>query len=112
MATATPAAVADTVVMLSMVAAVLQFVQLAGLTGTTATSSLREDSSGADASLPGPCPRPAGPVLLLGPRQGNLWLVNCLGQPQMVPLDHPGARDRTCCWRACYGIQQLLGHVC
>jgi hypothetical protein len=70
-----------------------QFVQLAGLTGTTATSSLREDSSGADASLPGPCPRPAGPVLLLGPRQGNLWLVNSLGQPQMVPLDHPGEPD-------------------
>lgn len=75
----------------------LQFVQLAGLTGTTATSSLREDSSGADASLPGPCPRPAGPVLLLGPRQGNLWLVNCLGQPQMVPLDHPGIRSRCLC---------------
>ncbi|KAF6235943.1 hypothetical protein COO60DRAFT_484505 [Scenedesmus sp. NREL 46B-D3] len=75
----------------------LQFVQLAGLTGTTATSSLREDSSGGDASLPGPCPRPAGPVLLLGPRQGNLWLVNALGQPQMLPLSHPGIRSRCLC---------------
>lgn len=71
-------------------ASTLQFVQLAALTGTTATSSLRADSSGADASLPGPCARPAGPVALLGPRQGNLWLVNSLGQPVLVPLSHPG----------------------
>lgn len=70
--------------------ATLQFVQLATLTGTTATSSLRADSSGADASVPGPCARPAGPVVVLGPRQGNLWLVNSLGQPVLVPLSHPG----------------------
>jgi hypothetical protein len=84
------AAADSTSVLFIGAAALLQFVQLAGLTGTTATSSLREDSSGAEASLPGPCPRPAGPVLLLGPRQGNLWLVKSLGQPQMVPLHHPG----------------------
>lgn len=75
----------------------LQFVQLAALTGTTATSSLRADSSAADASLPGPCPRPAGPLALLGPRQGNLWLVNSLGQPLVVPLTHPGIRARCLC---------------
>eukprot|EP00878_Enallax_costatus_P029671 GHUV01032212.1.p1 GENE.GHUV01032212.1~~GHUV01032212.1.p1 ORF type:complete len:886 (+),score=247.65 GHUV01032212.1:482-3139(+) len=77
--------------------ATLQFVQLAALTGTTATSSLRADSSGADASLPGPCSRPAGPVALLGPRQGNLWMVNSLGQSVLVPLSHPGIRARCLC---------------
>jgi hypothetical protein len=69
-----------------------QFIQLAGLTGTTATSGLRSGSSGRDASLPGPVPRPPGPVALLGPRQGNLWLVNSLGQPVLLPLTHPGER--------------------
>jgi hypothetical protein len=67
-----------------------QFIQLAGLTGTTATSRLRSSSSGRDACLPGPVPRPPGPVALLGPRQGNLWLVNSLGQPVLLPLTHPG----------------------
>lgn len=67
-----------------------QFIQLAGLTGTTATSALRSGSSGRDASLPGPVPRPPGPVALLGPRQGNLWLVNSLGQPVLLPLTHAG----------------------
>lgn len=67
-----------------------QFIQLAGLTGTCATSSLRASSSGRDASLPGPSARPPGPIALLGPRQGNLWLVNALGQPLILPLSHPG----------------------
>jgi hypothetical protein len=76
-----------------------QFIQLAGLTGTTATSRLRAASSGRDACLPGPVPRPPGPLALLGPRQGNLWLVNSLGQPMMLPLTHPGV------WTHCL-------HVC
>lgn len=69
---------------------VLQFLQLAALSGTTATSSLKAGSSGGEASLPGPCPRPPGPVALLGPRRGQLWLVNALGQPVLLPLTHPG----------------------
>lgn len=72
------------------VACCVQFIQLAGLTGTTATSRLRASSSGRDASLPGPVTRPPGSVTLLGPRQGNLWLVNALGQPVIIPLTHPG----------------------
>lgn len=91
----------------------LQFVQLAALTGTTATSSLRADSSGADASLPGACARPAGPVAVLGARQGNLWLVNSLGQPLLVPLSHPGRTADSCIplqaawctWAVVYGYQ-------
>eukprot|EP00879_Flechtneria_rotunda_P027146 GHRR01029020.1.p1 GENE.GHRR01029020.1~~GHRR01029020.1.p1 ORF type:complete len:665 (+),score=238.43 GHRR01029020.1:41-2035(+) len=78
-------------------ASTLQFIQLAGLTGTAATSSLRAGSSGATASLPGPGPRPAGPLALLGPRRGNLWLANSLGQPVLLPLTHPGIRARCLC---------------
>jgi hypothetical protein len=80
----------------------LQLVQLAGLTGTSATSSLRAGCAGRDASLPGPVARPAGPIALIGPRQGNLWLVNALGQPLLLPLTHPG----TC------GVVVLRGFGC
>jgi predicted oxidoreductase len=31
-------------------------------------------------------------VALLGPRRGNLWLVNCYGQPMVMSLEHPGER--------------------
>jgi hypothetical protein len=93
-----------------------QVITLASITGSTATSSLRDDSpppvstptttafsvngssssssssSSSDASLPAPQPRPPGPVALLGPRRGNLWLVNCYGQPMVMSLQHPGER--------------------
>lgn len=45
---------------------------------------------GAGASLPSPNARPPGPVALLGPREGGLWLVNSFGQPMVMPMSHPG----------------------
>lgn len=102
------------------VCTVTQFLQLAGLTGTCATSRLRSSSSGRDASLPGPVPRPPGPLALIGPRQGHLWLVNSLGQPVLLPLTHPGRYILTCvgvvvgvCWWVCCCLLAqllLLGH--
>lgn len=68
----------------------MQVVTLAAVSGTTATSSLRASSSSSDAALPGADARPPGPLALLGPRGGNLWLVNCYGQPMIIPLTHPG----------------------
>ena len=39
--------------------------------------------------------RPAGPAIVLGVRDGNLWLADDVGQPFVVPLTHPGLRART-----------------
>lgn len=43
---------------------------------------------------PPPMMRPAGPLALLGPRDGCLWAVGLLGQPLAMSLAHPGLR---CC---------------
>ncbi|KAG2438819.1 hypothetical protein HXX76_005360 [Chlamydomonas incerta] len=43
---------------------------------------------------PPPMMRPAGPLALLGPRDGCLWAVGLLGQPMALSLAHPGLR---CC---------------
>jgi hypothetical protein len=77
--------------------AALPFLALADLVGTTATSDLRAAAAGPDSALPGPCPRPPGPVSLVGPRAGRLWLVSATGQPLALPLlghPHPGLRAR------------------
>ncbi|KAG2453326.1 hypothetical protein HYH02_001550 [Chlamydomonas schloesseri] len=41
---------------------------------------------------PPPMMRPAGPLALLGPRDGCLWAVGVLGQPLAMSLAHPGLR--------------------
>ncbi|EFJ48111.1 hypothetical protein VOLCADRAFT_91352 [Volvox carteri f. nagariensis] len=42
--------------------------------------------------LPPPAVRPPGPLVLLGPRDGCLWMVGVLGQPMALGLSHPGLR--------------------
>ena len=54
-----------------------------------------DESPDKGASLPAEGMRPAGPTQLLGVRDGNLWLADCVGQPFLVPLTHPGLRART-----------------
>lgn len=61
---------------------------LASLQGAVAES---ENDAGA---LPGEGMRPGGPAAVLGPRDGNLWLADALGQPFLVPLTAPGLRAR------------------
>lgn len=67
----------------------LQVVPLASLQGAV------DDSSDKGASLPSESMRPPGPTVLLGVRDGNLWLADCVGQPFLIPLTHPGLRSRT-----------------
>mmetsp|Transcript_12197 Transcript_12197/g.36597 ORF Transcript_12197/g.36597 Transcript_12197/m.36597 type:complete len:1238 (-) Transcript_12197:225-3938(-) len=66
----------------------LEIVPLASLQGAVAES---ENDAGA---LPGEGMRPGGPAAVLGPRDGNLWLADALGQPFLVPLTAPGLRAR------------------
>ena len=40
------------------------------------------------------CILPAGPVVVVGIREGSLWLVNARGQPFVVPVNHPGLKAR------------------
>lgn len=36
----------------------------------------------------------AGPVVIVGIREGSLWLVDARGQPFVVPVNHPGLKAR------------------
>lgn len=36
----------------------------------------------------------AGPVTVIGVREGSLWLVDSRGQPHTVPVNHPGLKAR------------------
>lgn len=36
----------------------------------------------------------AGPVVIVGIREGSLWLVDARGQPFMVHVNHPGLKAR------------------
>lgn len=36
----------------------------------------------------------AGPVVVVGIREGSLWLVDAKGQPFMVPVNHAGLKAR------------------
>ena len=36
----------------------------------------------------------AGPVVVVGIREGSLWLVDARGQPFVVPVNHPGLKAR------------------
>ncbi len=42
-------------------------------------------------ALPTPVPRPAGPLALLGPRDGYLWVLDVHGQPQVNAAAAPPA---------------------
>ena len=35
-----------------------------------------------------------GPVVIVGIREGSLWLVDARGQPFVVPVNHPGLKAR------------------
>ena len=35
-----------------------------------------------------------GPVVVVGIREGSLWLVDAQGQPFVVPVNHPGLKAR------------------
>ncbi len=67
-----------------------------------ATASLAElgPAAAADGFLPPPAVRPPGPLALLGPRDGCLWMVGVLGQPMALSLSHPGFQ---CCSLAASG---------
>jgi len=58
---------------------------------TTAAVALLH-STAVDSLVPPPMQRPAGPLLVLGPRDGNLWVLNAHGQPLALPLSAPGLR--------------------
>ena len=66
-----------------------QVVPLASLQGAV------NDMTDRSGSLPSEGMRPAGPSIVLGVRDGNLWLADDVGQPFLVPLTHPGLRART-----------------
>jgi len=67
----------------------VQVVPLASLQGAV------NDTTDRSGSLPSEGMRPAGPSVVLGVRDGNLWLADDVGQPFLVPLTHPGLRART-----------------
>ena len=39
---------------------------------------------------PQPALRPPGTLVMLGPRDGSLWLLNTMGQAMALDLSHPG----------------------
>ncbi|KAK9807986.1 hypothetical protein WJX73_010745 [Symbiochloris irregularis] len=49
----------------------------------------------ATAALPTEGTRCAGPVALIGMREGALWLVDARGLPFIIPMSHPGMRARS-----------------
>lgn len=46
------------------------------------------------AALPSEALQCAGPVVVVGIREGSLWLVDAQGQPFVVPVNHPGLKAR------------------
>ncbi|KAL3133386.1 hypothetical protein ABBQ38_007254 [Trebouxia sp. C0009 RCD-2024] len=46
------------------------------------------------AALPSEALQCAGPVVIVGIREGSLWLVDARGQPFMVHVNHPGLKAR------------------
>lgn len=46
------------------------------------------------AALPSEALQCAGPLVVVGIREGSLWLVDSHGQPFVVPVNHPGLKAR------------------
>ncbi|GLI58425.1 hypothetical protein VaNZ11_000129 [Volvox africanus] len=70
-----------------------RLITLAG-PGVCAGGSVAGGALAQEGFLPAPAIRPPGPLVLLGPRDGCLWMVGVLGQPFALGLSHPGLR---CC---------------
>ena len=66
---------------------------MASLGGGVAAQSAAVGSS--TAALPAEGTRCAGPVALVGVREGALWLVDARGLPFVLPMSHPGMRARS-----------------
>lgn len=70
----------------------MQVIRVASVGGGVGAQSLSVGY--ATAALPTDGTRCAGPVALVGMREGALWLVDARGLPFVVPMGHPGMRAR------------------
>ncbi|KAK9819592.1 hypothetical protein WJX72_000101 [[Myrmecia] bisecta] len=70
----------------------LEMVRIASLAGGVVSQL----AAGGDptAALPAESMRCAGPVVVIGMREGGMWLVDSRGQPFVIPVLHAGLRAR------------------
>ena len=71
----------------------VQVIRIASLGGGVAAQLVSVGS--ATAALPTEGTRCAGPVAVIGVREGALWLVDARGLPFVLPMSHPGMRARS-----------------
>lgn len=60
--------------------------------------------------LPSEVMRCGGPVVVVGVRDGNLWLADARGQPFIISLQHPGLKARCLAAAGDLGRAVVIAH--